>query len=66
MISGIGNGISQSGVVQSNNIKQNAQKETVSKTEKIDRVEEIKKQIEAGTYKINIQKSAEAMADTLI
>jgi anti-sigma28 factor (negative regulator of flagellin synthesis) len=66
MISGIGNGISQSGVVQSNNIKQNAQKETVSKTEKIDRVEEIKKQIEAGTYKINIQKSAEAMADTLM
>ena len=66
MISGIRNGISQSGVVQSNNIKQNAQKETVSKTEKIDRVEEIKKQIEAGTYKINIQKSAEAMADTLI
>jgi len=35
------------------------------KNTKLSRVEEIKKQINNGTYKIDIQKSAEAMAKHL-
>jgi len=40
--------------------------QNVQKEEKIGRVEEIKKLIENGEYKIDIQKTAEAMAKSLL
>jgi anti-sigma28 factor (negative regulator of flagellin synthesis) len=40
--------------------------QNVQKDEKIGRVEEIKKQIQNGEYKIDIQKTAEAMAKSLL
>jgi len=38
------------------------QKKKVTENKKLERVEEIKKQIENGTYKVDLQKTAEAMA----
>jgi anti-sigma28 factor (negative regulator of flagellin synthesis) len=40
--------------------------QNVQKEEKIGRVEEIKKQIQNGEYKIDINKTAEAMAKSLL
>jgi len=42
------------------------QKNKTTKNKKIERAEEIKKQIQSGTYKINLQKTAEAMAKNLL
>ena len=41
------------------------QNKKTQKNKKLSRVEEIKQQINNGTYKIDIQKSAEAMAKYL-
>ena len=41
------------------------QNKKIQKNTKLSRVEEIKQQINNGTYKIDIQKSAEAMAKHL-
>ena len=41
------------------------QKRKTEKNTKLSRVEEIKQQIKNGTYKIDLQKSAEAMAKHL-
>ena len=41
------------------------QKKKTQKNTKLSRVEEIKQQINNGTYKIDLQKSAEAMAKHL-
>jgi anti-sigma28 factor (negative regulator of flagellin synthesis) len=51
-------------VNQNSNDKQKTE-ETVE-TKKLTKVEEIKQQIQAGTYKVDMQKTAEAMANTLI
>jgi len=40
--------------------------QNVQKEEKIGRVEEIKKQIQNGEYKIDINKTAEALAKSLL
>jgi anti-sigma28 factor (negative regulator of flagellin synthesis) len=40
--------------------------QNVEKEEKLGRVEEIKKQIQNGEYKIDINKTAEAMAKSLL
>jgi len=45
---------------QNNKIKQS------DKTEKLSRVEQIKRDIEAGNYKIDIPKTAKAMAKALL
>ena len=44
--------------------QQNKQK--VNQSKKISRVEEIKQQIQNGTYKIDIEKTAKAMAKSLL
>lgn len=49
---------------QIENTNQNRQK--IQETTKTSRVEEIKKAIEAGTYKIDINKTAQAMAKALL
>lgn len=64
MVNGINNGINAAAVQQ--NKTQQKQEQNVNKTEAISKVEEIKQQIEAGTYKIDVDKTAKAMADTLI
>jgi anti-sigma28 factor (negative regulator of flagellin synthesis) len=46
------------------NLKQT--KKTKIKTQKISRVEEIKKAIQNGEYKIDIQQTAKAMAKALL
>ena len=38
----------------------------INENKKLERVEEIKKQIKNGTYKIDIQKTAEVMAKNLL
>ena len=40
--------------------------QNVQKEEKIGRVEEIKRQLERGEYKIDIEKTAQAMAKSLL
>jgi anti-sigma28 factor (negative regulator of flagellin synthesis) len=40
--------------------------QNIQKEEKIGRVEEIKKSIQNGTYKIDIEKTAEAFAKSLL
>jgi anti-sigma28 factor (negative regulator of flagellin synthesis) len=70
MVGGINSGYNSSLVqnnsgVQKNTANNNASK-NVEETKAISRVDEIKQQIEAGTYKVDIQKTAEAMVDTLI
>ncbi len=42
------------------------QKKKITENKKIDRVEEIKQQIKNGTYKVDIEKTAEAMAKNLL
>ena len=64
MVNGINNGINPAAVQQ--NRTQQKQEQNVNKTEAISKVEEIKQQIEAGTYKIDVEKTAKAMADTLV
>ncbi len=39
---------------------------SINKTEKISRVEEIRRAIENGTYKIDIEKTAKALAKALL
>jgi anti-sigma28 factor (negative regulator of flagellin synthesis) len=61
--------ISRIGLNQSNLISTQPDKKEVKKTEnaqKSGRVEEIKKQIQNGTYKIDIDKTAKALAKTLL
>jgi anti-sigma28 factor (negative regulator of flagellin synthesis) len=65
MVNGINNGINQAAAVQQNKTQQK-QEQNVNKTEAVNRVEEIKQQIEAGNYQIDVEKTAKAMADTLI
>jgi len=65
MVNGINNGINQATLQQSKTQQKN-QEQNVNKTEAVSKVEEIKQQIEAGTYKIDVEKSAKAMADMLI
>jgi anti-sigma28 factor (negative regulator of flagellin synthesis) len=60
MIRGVGNGF------QPINSTQQNKTEKTQKQEKLSRVEEIKKEIQNGTYKVDIQKTAEAMAKTLL
>ena len=64
MVNGINNGINAAAVQQSRT--QQKQEQNVNKTEAISKVEEIKQQIEAGTYKIDVEKTAKALADTLV
>jgi|SaaInl8_150m_RNA_FD_contig_21_2260029_length_229_multi_11_in_0_out_0_1 anti-sigma28 factor (negative regulator of flagellin synthesis) len=61
-------GINSSTIHQSNNIAQNRQTQTTEtqKSESVSRVDELKKQIESGEYKVDIQKTAQALAETLI
>jgi anti-sigma28 factor (negative regulator of flagellin synthesis) len=61
--------ISRIGLNHTNLISTQPDKKEVKKTEnlkKSGRVEEIKKQIEAGTYKIDLDKTAKALAKTLL
>jgi anti-sigma28 factor (negative regulator of flagellin synthesis) len=61
--------ISRIGVNQSSLITTQPDKKDIKKTnhtEKSGRVEEIKKQIEAGTYKIDLDKTAKALAKNLL
>jgi len=48
-----------------NNDFSTQQNKKIQKNTKLSRVEEIKQQIKNGTYKIDLQKSAEAMAKHL-
>jgi len=48
------------------NVNDIQNKNSKTKVEKLSKVEEIKKAIENGTYKIDIQKSAKAMAKALL
>jgi len=61
MIRKIINGINN---FQIENTNQN--KKRIQQTTKISRVEEIKKEIKAGIYKIDIEKTAKAMAKALL
>ena len=45
---------------------QQKNEQKISKSESVSRVEAIKQQIEAGTYKVDVEKSAQALVDTLI
>lgn len=65
MVNGINNGINQAAAVQQSKTQQK-QDQNVNKTEAVSRVEEIKQQIEAGTYKIDVEKTAKAVAETLV
>ena len=68
MLSSINSGISNAtnGILNKNQVRQNGESQKASETKAINKVEEIKKEIEAGNYKVNIQKTAEAVAETLI
>lgn len=43
-----------------------AKSEEVTKSKEVSKVENIKAQIEAGTYKVDINKTARAMAEALL
>ncbi|GAX87666.1 conserved hypothetical protein [Lebetimonas natsushimae] len=61
--------ISRIGLNQTNLVSTQPDKKNIKKTqntEKSGRVEEIKKQIESGTYKIDLDKTAKALAKTLL
>ncbi|WP_024787253.1 MULTISPECIES: flagellar biosynthesis anti-sigma factor FlgM [unclassified Lebetimonas] len=58
--------ISRVGINQTNLISTQPEKKEVKKTQNSGRVEEIKKQIEAGTYKIDLDKTAKALAKALL
>jgi anti-sigma28 factor (negative regulator of flagellin synthesis) len=64
MIRSIYNGISS--VHHSFNNDGVNQKKEIQKSQHISRVEEIKKEIEQGTYKIDLDKTAQAMAKALL
>ena len=70
MVVGMNMGVNQAlASGQSSSIQKNGNSNTVNNAEKaeaISKVDDIKKQIEAGTYKIKLEESAKAMADTLI
>jgi anti-sigma28 factor (negative regulator of flagellin synthesis) len=68
MLSSINSGISSAtnGILNKSQVRQNGENQKTNETKAVNRVEEIKKEIEAGTYKIDVQKTAEAMAETLI
>lgn len=60
------NSISSSGVrVQSDN-KGSESSNNVQKAEQVSRVQEIKRQIELGEYHVNIDKTAQKVAEALI
>jgi anti-sigma28 factor (negative regulator of flagellin synthesis) len=46
--------------------QQQKRTQNIQKEEKIGRVEEIKKSIEEGTYKVDIEKTAKAFAKSLL
>jgi anti-sigma28 factor (negative regulator of flagellin synthesis) len=61
--------ISRIGLNQTNLISTQPDKKEIKKTDntqKSGRVEEIKKQIENGTYKIDLDKTAKALAKNLL
>jgi anti-sigma28 factor (negative regulator of flagellin synthesis) len=58
--------ISRVGINQTNPISTQPEKKEIKKTQKTGRVEEIKKQIEAGTYKIDLDKTTKALAKALL
>lgn len=60
MINRIGNNLS---IYENYSTQQNKK---VNENKKLNRVEEIKQQIKNGTYKVDIQKTAEAMAKDLL
>jgi len=68
MLSSINSGISSAtnGILNKSQVRQNGESQKTNETKAVNRVEEIKKEIEAGNYKVDIQKTAEAMAQTLI
>jgi len=66
MVTSINSGINAAALQQQNKAQQKNDEQNINKTEATGRVEEIKQQIEAGTYKIDVEKSAQALADTLI
>jgi len=66
MVNGINNGVNAAALQQQTRTQQKSQEQNINKTEKVSRVEEIKQQIEAGTYKVDVEKTAKAIADTLI
>lgn len=66
MVNGINNGVNAAALQQQTRTQQKSQEQNVNKTEKVSRVEEIKQQIEAGTYKVDVEKTAKAIADTLL
>lgn len=66
MISGINNGINNAAAVQQQTAAQQKNEQKINKSESVSRVEAIKQQIEAGTYKVDVEKSAQALVDTLI
>ena len=65
MVNGVHNGMNAAALQQQTKTQQK-QDQNINKTEEISRVEEIKQQIEAGTYKVDVEKSAKALVDTLI
>ena len=66
MVTNINNGTNAAALQQQNKTRQKNEEREVNKTEVISKVEDIKQQIEAGTYKVDVEKSAQALADTLI
>ena len=52
--------------IQTNNNTEQKNIKKTNKTEQISRAEEIKKEIQNGTYKIDLEKTAEAMAKSLL
>ena len=60
--------INKVGVFSQINSTQIQEKKTnnIQKEEKISRVEEIKEQIKNGTYEVNIEKTAKALAKALL
>lgn len=66
MVTSINNGINAAALQQQNKAQQKSEEQNINKTEATSRVEDIKQQIEAGTYKVDVKKSAEALAETLI
>lgn len=51
--------------LKSTNINKSEEKNTIESSRKINRVEEIKSQMEKGEYKIDINETAKAMAEYL-
>jgi len=66
MVKGINNGFPGTNAI--NNGTNGTQRTTdkAAKTEGVSRAEEIKKEIEAGTYKLDMRKTAEKVAESLL